>query len=155
MQVRSEAVRQVCQLPAVFQPYWRWETDLRPPSSIEQPLSPYCRMPSYASLTVLAFGATSFLTGAYALLSPDAVQSRLSLPPSSLPATRGNGLAAVAMGIYYTLAAAQENRAFFAATVPMRLLSAMVFWAQGGGWKAAGTWEGVGAALTGAAMLVE
>lgn len=113
------------------------------------------RMPSYTSTTILAFGVTSFLTGGYTLVSPSSVQSTLELPPSSLPATRGNGLAAIAMGIYYTLAAVQENRAFFVATVPMRLLTATVFWGQGGGWRAASAWEGIGAVLTGVAMLVE
>lgn len=112
-------------------------------------------MSSYASFTILAFGATSFFTGAYILLSPSLALSSLCLPPSSLPAIQGNGLAAVAMGIYYTLAAVQENRAFFAATVPMRLVTAMVFWVHEGRWKAVGAWEGIGAVLTGGAMLVE
>jgi hypothetical protein len=56
------------------------------------------------------------------------------------------------MGIYYTLAAVQENRAFFKLTVPMRMLTASVFWAQDGGWRMAGLWEGVGAVATGAAL---
>lgn len=113
-------------------------------------------MPSYTSITILAFGLTSFATGAFTLLSPETMLTSLSLPASSLPATRGNGLAALAMGIYYTLASVQENRAFFAATVPMRLLTAMVFWVQGGsGWRAAGLWEGVGAGVTAAAMVVD
>ncbi|KAJ7819350.1 hypothetical protein B0H14DRAFT_2836548, partial [Mycena olivaceomarginata] len=44
------------------------------------------------------------------------------VPADCLPAAAGNSLAAVAMGIYYTLAAYQENRKFFIATVPMRCL---------------------------------
>ncbi|KAK0717806.1 hypothetical protein B0T26DRAFT_710896 [Lasiosphaeria miniovina] len=50
------------------------------------------------------------------------------------------------MGIYYTLGACQNNRAFFLATVPMRLLTTAVFWGQN--WRAAALWEGIGALLT-------
>lgn len=110
-------------------------------------------MPSYTSTTILGFGITSFFTGAYTLLFPSAILSTLSLPESALPAIRGNGLAALAMGIYYTLASVQENRAFFKATVPMRLLTTTVFWVQG--WKVASLWEGIGAGLTGLMLLIE
>lgn len=112
-------------------------------------------MPSYTAYTILAFGATSLLSGAYSLLFPDALLSTFSLPASALPAARGNALAAIAMGIYYTLASVQENRAFFAATVPMRLLTATVFWMQGGGWRVPSLWEGIGAGLTGVTLLLE
>lgn len=112
-------------------------------------------MPSYSTLSILLFGITSFVTGVYTLVSPPAILTALTLPASALPATRGNGLAAIAMGIYYTLAAVQGNRAFYAATVPMRLLTATVFWAQGGGWRAASLWEGSGAVLTGVVMGME
>ncbi|CAN8096210.1 unnamed protein product [Discula destructiva] len=63
---------------------------------------------------------------------------------------KANSLAAIAMGIYYPLAAFQENQAFFIATVPMRSLSATVFWLPD--WRAAAIWEGAGAALTGLAL---
>lgn len=113
-------------------------------------------MPSfYTAYTILAFGITSFLSGAYSLLFPSRFLSTFSLPASALPAARGNALAAIAMGIYYTLASVQENRAFFAATVPMRLLTATVFWMQGGGWRVPGLWEGIGAGLTGLTLLLE
>ena len=80
----------------------------------------------------------------------------------------GNSLAAIAMGIYYTLAAYQENDVFFALTVPMRLLSTAVFWSQSRGlsagqsesesagaqaWMLAAAWEGGGAVLTAAALV--
>lgn len=65
---------------------------------------------------------------------------------------KGNSLAAIAMGIYYMLAASQENRLFFLLTVPMRMLTSIVFWNQGGSWKMAGVWEGGGAALTAFAL---
>ncbi|KAL7793061.1 hypothetical protein V8C37DRAFT_379163 [Trichoderma ceciliae] len=76
----------------------------------------------------------------------------LNLPPGAMPAVKGNALAAIGMGIYYTLAAYQNNTAFFAATVPMRLLTATVFWGQD--WKAASIWEGGGAVLTAAALFL-
>jgi hypothetical protein len=58
------------------------------------------------------------------------------------------------MGIYYTLAAAQENRTFFYLTIPMRLLTSMIFWIQGGEWKVASIWEGAGAFLTALALML-
>ncbi|TQN64144.1 hypothetical protein CSHISOI_11279 [Colletotrichum shisoi] len=88
---------------------------------------------SVSRYTVAAFGLTSLAAGLDALLRP--LESLASL-----------GLPAVAMGVYYALAAAQDNRAFFLATVPMRLTSAVVFWRRG--WAGVAAWEGGGAALT-------
>ncbi|OCK77740.1 hypothetical protein K432DRAFT_384426 [Lepidopterella palustris CBS 459.81] len=110
-------------------------------------------MPSPAALTVYAFGATSFLFGIINLLSPSTTLSTLNLPAAALPAANGNALAAIAMGIYYTLAAWQENRAFFTLTVPMRLLTTAVFWWQGGAWRVPAVWEGIGAVSTGCALV--
>lgn len=59
------------------------------------------------------------------------------------------------MGIYYTLAAYQENRTFFNLTVAMRLVTSQVFLRQGGGWQLAGYWEGGGALITAVALLVD
>lgn len=97
-------------------------------------------MPSFSALTIYLFGATAFGAGVHTLL--------FSGPAT--PEMKANSLAAIAMGIYYPLAAYQENRAFFIATVPMRSLSATVFWQQG--WVEAAVWEGAGAALTGLAL---
>jgi hypothetical protein len=60
----------------------------------------------------------------------------------------------MAMGIYYTLAASQENRTFFYLTIPMRMLTSAVFWRQGGDWKIASAWEGGGAVITAVALIV-
>jgi hypothetical protein len=59
------------------------------------------------------------------------------------------------MGIYYTLAASQENRTFFYLTIPMRMLTSVVFWRQGGQWKITSSWEGGGAFLTALALMLE
>ncbi|KAK3361275.1 hypothetical protein B0T24DRAFT_642878 [Lasiosphaeria ovina] len=107
-------------------------------------------MPSYSAATILLFGITSFAAGATSLIWPAPTLAALDLPTSALPAARGNSLAAIAMGIYYTLGAYQNNRAFFLATVPMRLLTTAVFWGQN--WRAAALWEGIGALLTGLAL---
>lgn len=96
--------------------------------------------PSPAACTIHLFGVTAFGAGVYNLLLVDPIS----------PEMKANALAAIAMGIYYPLAAYQENRTFFLATVPMRSLSATVFWLQD--WKAASIWEGAGAALTGLAL---
>ena len=91
---------------------------------------------SAAALTVYLFGVTALAAGLHGLLDPPALAARLGLAlPSCVPSLRGNALAALAMGLYYALAAYQENRAFFVLSVPMRLLSAAVFAKQG--WTAA------------------
>jgi len=103
-----------------------------------------CKMPSIVRLTISAFGITSLLAGVHSLMA-----STAALPSGNsdvVAADRGNALAAIAMGIYYNLAAHQDNTAFFIATVPMRMLSAAVFWAQG--WPAVAAWEGTGSLST-------
>ncbi|KAF9881559.1 hypothetical protein CkaCkLH20_00705 [Colletotrichum karsti] len=96
--------------------------------------------PSLARLTILLFGLSSFAAGLYSLLRPLQSLDSLGLPRSALPAANGNALAAVAMGVYYNLAAFQDNRAFYLATVPMRLTTTVVFWRQD--WKGVACWEG-------------
>ena len=56
------------------------------------------------------------------------------------------------MGMYYILAAYQENRMFFLLTVPMRAVTAGVFWGFGGVWRIVGLWEGAGALVTALGM---
>jgi hypothetical protein len=107
-------------------------------------------MPSLAAITIYLFGATAFFAGAQGLLNLQSMLEQLGVPDDCLPVTAGTSLAAMAMGIYYTLAAYQENRMFFIATVPMRCLTAVVFWRQA--WVAYAVWEGGGAALTAVAL---
>jgi hypothetical protein len=103
-------------------------------------------MPSQAAFSIYVFGLTSFIAGVFSLLAPESATAELGFPPIRIPVARGNSLAAIAMGIYYTLAAYQDNKAFFALTVPMRLLTTAVFWSQE--WTAPAIWEGSGALLT-------
>jgi hypothetical protein len=107
-------------------------------------------MVSAAQATIYLFGASSLLAGLACLAAPALVEPGVATHPETLPFVRANGLAATAMGIYYPLAAYQDNAAFFAATVPMRLLTTAVFWAQG--WPGAAAWEGLGAAATAMAL---
>ncbi|KAI0543711.1 hypothetical protein F4679DRAFT_90677 [Xylaria curta] len=108
-------------------------------------------MPSSAALTIYLFGATAFVAGVASLIDPSSSASQLNFPLTCTPMARGNAVAAIAMGLYYTLAAYQENSTFFLATVPMRLLTTAVFFAQG--WSVPAIWEGAGAAITGIALL--
>lgn len=112
-------------------------------------------MPSLPAYTIYAFGITSFVAGLQTLFTPHASLESFSLPTAALPAMTGNGLAATAMGIYYTLAAAQENKTFFLLTVPMRLLTTVMFANFAGPWKLAAVWEGGGALLTLLAIGIE
>jgi hypothetical protein len=107
-------------------------------------------MVSTAQATIYLFGASSLLAGLTCLAAPALVEPSAATHPETLPFIRANGLAATAMGIYYPLAAYQNNAAFFAATVPMRLLTTAVFWAQG--WPGAAAWEGLGAVATALAL---
>jgi hypothetical protein len=115
-------------------------------------------MPSAPALTIYFFGFTALAAGLNSLLSslltPESGLASFSLPASALPAMQGNALAAIAMGLYYSLAAYQENWAFFIATVPMRLLTAIVFGRYQGVWKTASLWEGFGAILTLGALIM-
>ncbi|KAI0404399.1 hypothetical protein F4802DRAFT_566979 [Xylaria palmicola] len=110
-------------------------------------------MPSPAALTIYAFGITALLAGVSSLIDPASSVSQLNIPLACTPAARGNALAAIGMGLYYTLAAYQENTVFFAATVPMRLLTTVVFFSQA--WTVPAVWEGAGAAATGVALLMQ
>lgn len=133
-------------------------------------------MPTLAALTIYAFGFSAFIFGTLHLVSPTSATHALKLPDTCIPAIngectlykssnfysqfkltlpRGNALAAMAMGIYYSLAAYQENRAFFYLTVPMRLLTSVVFWGQRGGWRMASVWEGGCAIVTALALKLE
>lgn len=109
-------------------------------------------MPSAAALTVYAFGGMCLVAGLTNLAKPEDALAALDLPATARFASNGMALAAVAMGLYYPLAAWQENTAFFALTVPMRLLTATVFWLQGGPWRVPAAWEGSAALLTGLAL---
>ncbi|KAI1817970.1 hypothetical protein GGS20DRAFT_530403 [Poronia punctata] len=108
-------------------------------------------MPSLAAVTIYIFGITALLAGAASLVDPASASSQLGFPLACTPVARGNALAAIAMGLYYNLAAYQENATFFALTVPMRLLTTTVFFTQG--WTTPAVWEGAGAVLTGMALL--
>ncbi|PGH03577.1 hypothetical protein GX51_04003 [Blastomyces parvus] len=118
-------------------------------------------MHSPSTLTIYLFGLSALVLGIHNLLHPDTALTSLSLPASSLPTINATSVAAVAMGLYYTLAAYQRNRPFYALTVPMRLLTAGVFWNQappgvsGRGWRTAALWEGGGALVTGLALAWE
>ena len=104
------------------------------------------KMPSLSARSIYLFGLTSFIAGIFSLLKPASFASAMDFPAVCLPVARGNSMAAIAMGIYYTFAAYQENRGFFVLTVPMRLLTTAIFWSQG--WTTPAIWEGAGAVLT-------
>ncbi|KAI5455969.1 hypothetical protein BGZ63DRAFT_397207 [Mariannaea sp. PMI_226] len=103
--------------------------------------------PSHAALTIYIFGVSALIAGIVSLLYPFDEGAE-----NCKPAAAGNALAAIAMGLYYSIAAYQENTVFFMATVPMRSLTTVVFWHYN--WKGAAAWEGVGAALTLIALLI-
>jgi len=112
-------------------------------------------MPTLPALITTLFGLTSLTIGLSTLILPNLSLTHLSLPHSALPLVLGNGLSAVVIGIYYLLAAYQENRAFSALTVPLRVLIACVFWMQGKQWRRVALWEGLEAVCMAGALVWE
>jgi hypothetical protein len=117
-------------------------------------------MVSAAATASHVFALTCWVVGTYNLARPQAALVSFGLPAVALPSVNGTSLAAIAMGIYYHLAGFQENRSFFIATVPMRLLTASVFCLAPGAesdetrsvFRIAGFWEGGFAMVTAAAL---
>lgn len=112
-------------------------------------------MPSYTAYTIYVFALSSFLFGLTTLLNPSRGVEVLDLPAAAAPSVVASSLAAVAMGAFYTLAAYQENRAFFRLSLFTRGLTTSVFWSMGGGWRAPGVWEGMGVVSTAVALALD
>ncbi|KAH6634384.1 hypothetical protein B0J18DRAFT_17553 [Chaetomium sp. MPI-SDFR-AT-0129] len=108
-------------------------------------------MPSTAAITIYIFGATAIYQGASILLAPRHALAAKQLPESARPALTSFGVTISGLGIFYTLAAYQENRTFFALTL-FRIPAAIIFGAQGPGWRPMAVWE-VFATLATAASL--
>jgi hypothetical protein len=111
-------------------------------------------MPSISAITIFIFGLSAFNHGVSNLVSPQKALTAKQLPDSALPALNGFSVAIIGIGIYYMLAAYQDNRAFFTLTLA-RFISARIFWAQGPAWRVIATWEAVSAGFTAAALLGE
>ncbi|MFD5426945.1 hypothetical protein [Streptomyces sp. NPDC127084] len=117
-----------------------------------------------------AFGVLAAALGVVGLVAPDALVGLLGFAPvpgpdrhrapgdHTLVFLTASSMAAVNMGVYYILASLADWRAFFRWTVPFRLLTCTVFIvavAAGrapAGFLGVGLWEGLGAAITGAAL---
>ncbi|MEU3446835.1 hypothetical protein AB0H29_06330 [Streptomyces thermolilacinus] len=117
------------------------------------------------------FGLLAAALGAVGLAAPDALLSVMGFEPvpdgarapgdHTLVFLTASSMAAVNMGVYYVLAALSDWRAFYAWTVPFRLLTCAVFTAAvvagraPAGFLGVGLWEGAGAAATWAALRYE
>ncbi|WP_201258864.1 hypothetical protein [Streptomyces thermolilacinus] len=117
------------------------------------------------------FGLLAAALGAVGLAAPDALLSVMGFDPvpdgaraagdHTLVFLTASSMAAVNMGVYYVLAALSDWRAFYAWTVPFRLLTCAVFTAAvvagraPAGFLGVGLWEGAGAAATWAALRYE
>ncbi|MEV5446027.1 hypothetical protein AB0N23_26315 [Streptomyces sp. NPDC052644] len=117
------------------------------------------------------FGLLAAVLGAVGLAAPDALLSVMGFEPvpdgarapgdHTLVFLTASSMAAVNMGVYYVLAALSDWRAFYAWTVPFRLLTCAVFTAAvvsgraPAGFLGVGLWEGAGAAATWAALRYE
>ena len=108
-------------------------------------------MPTITALTIYVFGLSAFNHGVSNLIQPRKALAAKQLPESALPALNAFSVAIIGIGIYYMLAAYQENTAFFAMTLA-RLISARLFWLQGPAWRVISTWEAVSAVMTAAAL---
>lgn len=111
-------------------------------------------MPSITAVTIFIFGLSAFSHGVSNLISPRTALAAKQLQDSALPALNGFSVAIIGIGIYYMLAAYQENRGFFTLTLA-RFISARIFWLQGPAWRVIATWEAFSAALTAVALAYE
>ncbi|KAF2744577.1 hypothetical protein M011DRAFT_470426 [Sporormia fimetaria CBS 119925] len=101
------------------------------------------------------FGWSALTTGVLTLLRPSLTTVHLCLPLEAEPAVVASGLAAIAMGVFYILAAVQENRAFFYLSLCTRGLTTCVMYNVGGRWMQVAVWEGFGVLGTLGAMAWE
>ncbi|KAI6754576.1 hypothetical protein HG530_012328 [Fusarium avenaceum] len=111
-------------------------------------------MPSVTAITIFIFGLSAFNHGVSNLILPRKALAAKQLHESALPALNGFSVAIIGIGIYYMLAAYQENRAFFALTLA-RFISASIFWFQGPAWRVIATWEAMSAVMTAVALAGE
>ncbi|KAF4960327.1 hypothetical protein FGADI_974 [Fusarium gaditjirri] len=111
-------------------------------------------MPSITAVTIFIFGLSAFNHGVSNLISPRKALAAKQLQDSALPALNSFSVAIIGIGIYYMLAAYQENRGFFALTLG-RFISARIFWVQGPAWRVIATWEAFSAGLTAVALAYE
>jgi hypothetical protein len=109
-------------------------------------------MPSFAAVTIYAFGISAFSHGVASLVWQKDALAKKKLAAPSLPALNSFSVVIIGIGIYYCLAAYQENRAFFAMTLA-RFISAKIFWSQGPAWRTIATWEALSAAVTSIALV--
>ncbi|KAK4147643.1 uncharacterized protein C8A04DRAFT_24190 [Dichotomopilus funicola] len=111
-------------------------------------------MPSTAAITIYIFGASALYQGASILLAPRQALATRQLPESARPALTAFGVAISGLGAYYTLAAYQENRTFFALTL-FRIPAAIILGAQGPGWRPMAAWEVLATLATAASLAWE
>ncbi|KAF2243373.1 hypothetical protein BU26DRAFT_509897 [Trematosphaeria pertusa] len=111
-------------------------------------------MPSPAAYTIYFFALPTFLLGLRGLWDPTSSLQTLNLPAAAAPSVQASSLGAIAISIFYCLAAYQENRAFFKWSLLTRSLTTAWALRMGGGWTALGVWEGVGALGTAVALAV-
>jgi hypothetical protein len=112
-------------------------------------------MPSITGSTIHLFGAIALISGICGLLNPSYNLQQLNLPADAAPAIQASSLGAIAIGVFYILAAFQENRAFFKLTLLTRTLTAIWAMRVGGGWTVLGRLEGLGALVTACALVLE
>ncbi|KQX53760.1 MULTISPECIES: hypothetical protein [unclassified Streptomyces] len=117
------------------------------------------------------FGVLAASLGVVGLVVPDALITVMGFEPvpdgaradgdHTLVFLTASSMAALNMGVYYVGAALADWKAFFRWTVPFRLLTCAVFTLAvvtgraPAGFLGVGLWEGLGAVVTGAALLYE
>lgn len=130
------------------------------------------RLPrSLSGWTMAVFGVLAASLGVVGLVVPDALITVMGFEPvpdgaradgdHTLVFLTASSMAALNMGVYYVGAALADWKAFFRWTVPFRLLTCAVFTLAvvtgraPAGFLGVGLWEGLGAVVTGAALLYE
>jgi hypothetical protein len=109
-------------------------------------------MPSATAITAYLFGVSAIYEGATILLAPRRGLAAKQLPEAALPSLNAFSVAVTGIGMFYLLAAYQENKIFFLFSL-FRLPAAAIFAAQGPGWRPRAIWEGVATLLTAVALV--
>jgi hypothetical protein len=129
------------------------------------------RVRNLSSLTMLIFGMLAAILGLIGLIQPEFTLQLLGFPAINR-AARVEGdytlvfitaasMASLNMGVYYVLASLHNMKAFYAWTVPFRVVTFTVFTLAvvngiaPAGFLGVGAWELIGALATGAALLYE
>ncbi|KAJ5771174.1 uncharacterized protein N7511_003225 [Penicillium nucicola] len=115
------------------------------------------RTPGVLPAVFGAQGAFLLANAFYTMINPSAASNLPDSPLGGIPdhTVQAMGLTSLALGTFYTIAAYQRNIPIMVASLPGRLIGALVFYRNGGAWGKVAVWEASMGVLTGVALIWE